>query len=337
MVAGGVPHARRAHRALAFGLSECLLAALTLWCLARLVRGVVGVARRKARPMPALGAGLWFALRIALLIGAGFYLTWGLNYARAPLPQRAQWDLQRNLPADRAGQARELGDLCERYVTLCNEAYREAHGSDDLGAPSRWPGSETELDQLIESALDSAGYELGLEATFLSRGAPVKRLLISPLMSRLFVSGFFFPWTGEANINGEQPGHALPHVIAHEKCHQRGIAREDEAEFLAFVAGTRATHPYLRYCAYSYAQSVLLRELIRLDGPRSQQLRNARLPGVRRDDDGEAQFWEQRRSKVSEVAVSINHTYLRSQGIKEGVHNYGAAARLIVGWARQRG
>ena len=62
-----------------------------------------------------------------------------------------------------------------------------------------------------------------------------KRVSFSRLMSRTNFTGFFFPFTGEANLNDDSPACLLPATIAHEMAHQRGIASEDECNFLAVL------------------------------------------------------------------------------------------------------
>ena len=76
-------------------------------------------------------------------------------------------------------------------------------------------------------------------------------------MSRLGLSGFYMPFTGEPNFNDAQPDFDLPYVIAHEKAHQRGFAREDEANFIAFLVCVNSTDPYLRYSGYLNALRVV--------------------------------------------------------------------------------
>ena len=60
---------------------------------------------------------------------------------------------------------------------------------------------------------------------------PPKPLLASRSLDYLGVSGIYFPFTGEANFNGGTPPVSLPRVMGHEMSHQRGYAREDEANF----------------------------------------------------------------------------------------------------------
>src|SRR5207247_9474725 len=52
-----------------------------------------------------------------------------------------------------------------------------------------------------------------------------KPLLTSPVFSWLGVTGIYFPFTGEPNVNMTPPDPELPFAAAHEIAYQRGSAR----------------------------------------------------------------------------------------------------------------
>ena len=43
-----------------------------------------------------------------------------------------------------------------------------------------------------------------------------------------------------------------------------------------------------------------------------------------------SQFWEKYEGKVEKISNEINNTYLKSNGIKEGVENYGEMVKLLL-------
>ena len=71
---------------------------------------------------------------------------------------------------------------------------------------------------------------------FLQRlDSKLKPVMLSELMSYTHITGVYSFFTGEANINVAFPDYTIPYTAAHELAHQRGIAREDEANFVAFL------------------------------------------------------------------------------------------------------
>jgi hypothetical protein len=156
-------------------------------------------------------------------------------------------------------------------------------------------------------------------------------------MNHLRLTGYYFPFTGEANFNRLQPASSLPHTVAHEHAHQRGIALEDEANFIGYLACAMSDDPYARYSGYLFAQRQLLSELAARDMARAQALVARRLPGVQRDVDFVRTFWQQYEGRAARLNEAVNDRYLRAQGERRGVASYAASRSLIVLFARHNG
>ncbi len=103
-------------------------------------------------------------------------------------------------------------------------------------------------------------------------------------------SGVYSPFTGEPNYNAIQPDFDLPYVVAHEMAHQRGFAREDEANFIAFMVCTKAAHPYARYSGYLNALRVLS-VLYRIAPERYRETVATLGEGPRADLKARGRFW----------------------------------------------
>ena len=324
---------------LPISLAELSLAALVLGALTTFVRSAIGVVQRRRSVISVLVNGSLRVMVFAAVTFTVFYLSWGLNYSRAPIAGRLGW-LPLDARTDDTVRQREIDEIAtftRDLVEATNLAYRAMAGSDDLGRPT---GSEEGVGDL-RSALD-AGYEkvqarLGLEpAVGAARGRP-KPILGSALLNHLRLTGFYFPWTGEANYNRLMPAAELPRTIAHEQGHQRGYAREDEANFLGYLACILSAHPLARYSGYLFGQEQLLRELIRRDLPRYREIAAQRSPGVKRDLDYIRAYWSQFEGAAARVSLSVNDIFIRAHGDRRGVAAYAASRNLIVLFARSNG
>ena len=182
----------------------------------------------------------------------------------------------------------------------------------------------------MNSGFGEASNLLALPAGLRRPMGPAKPLFSSLLMSYLGLSGFYYPWTGEANYNDQVPDSELPLVIAHEKAHQRAFASEDEASFAGFLACLYSGSTYARYSAYLFAQRQLLRELFRAAPERARAATLERLPGVQRDLEAVARFWDRYHGVASRVTSSVNDSYLKLHRVKGGIRSYGRSARLLV-------
>jgi hypothetical protein len=292
------------------------------------------VARRRRRLLNALACGVLGFSTFALSATALFYLLWGVNYLRPPLVERQQWQAHALAPESRAAQSNELAALCEQLVEATNREYFAATGSEDLGAPSAPLAGLQVLDASIEEAFVQVQRDLDLEASFAAPRARAKPVALSSVMNWMHISGFYFPWTGEANYNRLQPAVSLPHVIAHEKAHQRCVTSEDEANFLGFAACIRADDPYVRYSGYLFAQRQLLSELMQLDAVKAQELLKQRFPGVQRDVDDVRRYWSRLEQgaagAVGKVSAQVNDTYLKLNQVDGGIQSYRMSAKLLI-------
>jgi hypothetical protein len=277
---------------------------------------------------------------LAAFVTAAFYVTWGLNYARAPLPDRLGWQAIER-PADESArrlQTEEILTLTRQLVEATNDAYREFAGGDDLGRPSSVPAGVATLDPALDAGYARVHSRLALEPAIAWPRGRAKPAVASLVMSHLRLRGFYFPWTGEAIYNRLQPEASLPQVLAHEKAHQRGIALEDEASFVGYLACASSADPYVRYSGYLFAQGQLIGELSRRAGPEAAAaLRRQRLAGVQRDLAAVSAYWRRYGGRASRVSARVNDGYIRAQGDRRGIASYGATRSLIVLFARHNG
>lgn len=313
-----------------FALWEVLAAAWVIFLAGSAVHALHAAIRKRRRWGDILASGLRRALRDGGLLVFGFYLLWGLNYARPPFEVRQGW------PDWEGVDAQELARLAEGAVEAANAAYVELHGSEDAGEPTR-------LEDLrrLEAALD-AGWQttaglLELDPIAGARYGRVKRPLSSELFARFGISGIYLPWTAEANVVRQLPAVAVPTTMGHEKAHQRGISSEAEAGFVGFIAAATADDPLARYSAAFFAQRQLLADLAGTSPDRMREIAETRLPGVRRDLADLAEYARRYRGVVRTVGTAVNDRYLRAHGVPGGVRNYGHATRLLITWARQSG
>lgn len=78
----------------------------------------------------------------------------------------------------------------------------------------------------------------------------VKPFACSNALSVLRFTGFYFPFTGEANVNMDSPVAWLPSTVCHEMAHQRGVISEQECNFIGILAATRCADPVYRYSGW---------------------------------------------------------------------------------------
>ena len=312
-------------------LVEVAIVSYAMWVLLAIGRGVLDVRneRRSIRNLT-MAAGLRTARDAGVLILL-FYVLWGFNYARPPLVERLGW------PEWQPPEVGELEALATEAVDAANQAYWDIHHTEDAGEPTPMPADLGELDLALEEGWRRAAELLDLPAALGRRYGRTKRLLLTPIVARLGVGGFYFPWTGEANVLWDSPAVRRPQSMAHEKAHQRGTGPESEASFLGFVAAAHAPHPHARYAAYVFAQGQLLGMLARADRGKFRRVAMRRYPGVQRDLADDAVYWSQFRGVGTSLGRSINDRFLRTNRVRGGLTSYRRSVRLLLTFAKQNG
>jgi len=308
-----------------FSLAELLLAALAVFAAVWLAWRVRGLCLRRVRArefFASLFSGAFLLASAAVVL---FMLVFGLNYQRAYLTESLQLVRREPNAAEAEAIARELLEGVNRNFEEGRAVINEEGGT-------VMPLSAEELYKVLREGFEGASM-LGPPA---AEGlAPPKPVYFSGLMSRLGISGVYSPLTAEPNYNRIQPAVSIPFSVAHEMAHQRGYARESEANFVAFLVCTGSADPYVRYSGYVGALGTL--SVLRSLGPqRLRELYASLGTGPRADLRARSRFWARHLGRASALAESLNHVYLKANGVRSGVRNYNESAWLVVGFYLKR-
>lgn len=85
--------------------------------------------------------------------------------------------------------------------------------------------------------------------------------LKSPIFSFFALDGRYYILTNEISLNKSIPSEYLPFVIAKYMSYQRGVAREDEAIFYAYMACVNNSDPRVQYSGYLAALDYIVSTL----------------------------------------------------------------------------
>lgn len=301
-------------RRLSFSVGEMLgvvvLAATLLFCSRLIILLVIRPDERARLLRSAAVRATWFAA-VALWF---FLICFGFNYQRPLLFELLGYER-------RQADALELEALAGEIVRGVNENYLAAH------AEGRAMPGGPEVIALLKKSYDETS-DLGL----LPRGdfTSPKPSHFSGLLTRLGISGFYFPFTGEPHYNAEAPNFQMPFSAAHEMAHQRGVARESEANFVAYLVCVNSRDPSIRYAGYRGGLGVLS-ELSRLDPEKAKRLAGQLGPGYLEDSRRAAHFWAKAAGAAGAFGQRINDLYLRANRVKSGVEDYKRSTALIIG------
>ena len=301
-----------------FSFAEFLVYALLGLLLAWIIVVVVKAARRRFNLKRFVKTLLLFAIIGGLGMNA-FYFMWGFNYFRYSVAYSME------LEAGERGQ-QALEDLCAFLAKSANDL--RAVQLEDADGVFTCPGGKALLLKKIPAAYEKLAADYpGFARSFT---APPKPVAASALMSRADISGIFIPFTAEANVNVHQPPLLVAASGGHETAHLMGVAREDEANFIAYLACLHSDDAAVRYSGVMSALIHAGNALYEVDPAAYRELRDSYSDGVRRDLDSHREYWAGFEGRVQETADQINDNYLKQQKQEDGLRSYGRMVDLLL-------
>ena len=156
-------------------------------------------------------------------------------------------------------------------------------------------------------------------------------------MSYFGTSGIYFPFTGEANINADQPGFLLPAVICHEMAHQIGFASEDEANFIAYLTCRLNPDPLFQYSGNLMALIYSLNTLKKMDFDAYLQLKETCSKEVTEDIEANNQYWSSFYNPLMTMTSWFYDLFLKANDQPEGIDSYNLMVDLLIGEYHKNG
>lgn len=299
-------------------VAECLimtLVAVAIFFAANVLRQLI---RCRDRRRAVAWRSLLLALCSVLSIYAGFCISWGCFYW-APSFQQQSGLYARQSTAEELAQVTEY--FARQLADSANGVRRDENG---LFAEARAD---------IFAASAEVYENLYAEYPFLRMADRVpKAISASRFLSRTDTTGFYFPFTGEANLNVDSPACYLPATIAHELAHQRGIASEQECNFLAILACVRSDDPAYRYSGWLMGFVHLSNALYRADPEAGQQVWTLLPETVLTDLRDNSAYWQSFAGPVSDAYQNVYDAFLKGNGDELGTQSYGAVVDLLMAY-----
>lgn len=263
-------------------------------------------------------------LIIACVAFNGFYVLWGFNYSRPGLSYRLGLDVHER-PVE------ELEALCYALSREAN-ALREQVPEDARGVFVLPDGIQSCFDKVPEAyrALHSTLPQIGAHA------ARPKTVMLSTGLSWAGISGIYIPFTAEPNVNIDQPALLIPSSAAHESAHGLGIAREDEANFAAYLACMASDDIAMRYSGVMLALIHSGNQLYKADRDAYAALYQTYSAGIQRDLLDYDAYWTAFEGPVEETMTKVNDGYLKYNQQESGVRSYGEMVDLLLAYFEQQ-
>ena len=291
--------------------------------LAALIFGAIKYAKGSSRRM---GGFLFRFFAAVCLILCLFVWTFAPGYAATGIDKKLS--LKRESVSE-TDLLRATLVLTEEVNELSKSVYQLENGS------SYMPYSMAELNEKLLTAYKDFAADTGVLTTYYSK---VKPVFASEFLSYSHVTGIYAFPTGEANVNVDFPDYTLPFTMAHELAHQRGIAREDEANFVAYLVCMKSDDEYIRYSATLSLWEYMMNAMYTTNAEYYSLLLKIIAKTVQDEENAYAAFYRKYADNtLADVNDFVNDTYLKSQGAKEGNRSYNLVVDLAVAYFKNEG
>lgn len=281
-----------------FSLAELLLIIAVLSIAAVVIIRLIQLVFRKIRVVRFFRTIFGLAILGGVLLNT-FYFAWGINHFRPRLNE-----LMNLSQADNSVE--QLSFMCE---VLSNDAaeIRKNLYEDSEGVFALKDGPDTHFDLLPQAyAALSKDHPI-----FEGELTVVKSVHFSEALSSAGIAGMFMPYTSEANVNVDQPALLLLSSAAHEMAHQLGFAREDEANFIAYLACTYSQDASTQYSGIMLALINCANRLYREDPDLYYELYSSFSEQIQRDINAYNKYWLSFEGPLEDTMGQVNDSYLK--------------------------
>jgi hypothetical protein len=303
-----------------FSVGDVFYFAAGCWLLWKLVK-YIRLLLKKRLSKPVFFRKVGQLLLVCVFIYVVFNIFWGLNYNRKGIT----WQLQlQRVVYDTAN----LILMQELLLQKVNETKRAL-----VSQKAAYPDNHT----LFIRAKECYDVTQKRYPFIQYRDISIKSSLYGWLGNYLGFTGYYNPFTGEAQVNTSVPRFLIPYIALHEIGHQLGYAKEDEANFSGYLAAANSTDTLFQYSTYLDLFTYANREVFYFDSTASRNAAKQLTPAVRSDLLEWRRFNRSHRS-IFEPAISWMYgKYLEVNQQPGGLRSYSEVIAMLMAYYKKFG
>lgn len=308
-----------------FSLGDVLYTVFTIYLIYAIVKGVLFLKRSAFTQKQKVFFAIKRLISFSLTIYICFKLVWGLNYNRLGITYQ--------LKIKQDYYCKE--DVSNLLFTLIGKANYYRSSLDSMAI-------KKVCVQNIYNETFTAYKDLPSNYRFLKyNNQAIKNSLYSKWGKYFGFTGYYNPFSGEAQLRYDAPKTILPVVACHEVAHQLGYASETEANFVGFLVAINSPNALFNYSAYLdlilYAQNELTNKYLEDDDvegliQKSRELKDCLHPLVKKDIKEIRTFFQQEKTPVSQLSNSIYNQYLKLNNQQKGLKSYDEVVGMVLSY-----
>lgn len=306
-----------------FSIGDVMYAVFVVWLLFqlfRMVRFLVSSANK--------GLKRTYTKRLLyswLVWGASLYIVfnlfWGINYNRKGIA--SQMGLKKITYT-----AAELKLLNQMLLVKVNSS-KQVWMQTGLAYPS---------DKALFAQASDAYDSLQKSYPFLNyKPVSLKTSLWGWLGNYASFTGYYNPFTGEAQVNTTVPKFLQPFTSCHEIAHQLGYAKENEANFVGYLAVKSSKKPLFEYSVYLDLFLYANRNLYETDSIAAKILKSQLSLPVKEDLKEWRKFNQHHRGFFEPMITWAYGKFLENNEQPQGILSYDAVTGFLIAYYRKFG
>lgn len=305
---------------ISFSIGDVLYGFFFIFLLISFIRFLSDIFKRRITPQ-LVWEGLKKIIVFSLVIYLVFNIFWGINYNRVGIAGQTGIRLERYDTA----ALRSLNVLLAEKVNLTKKAViiRQQNYPDNQSLFAR---------TRMAYGMASATYPF-LNYTH----ASVKSSVWDWLGNYWGFTGYYNPFTGEAQLNTTVPKFLLPFAACHEVAHQLGYAKEREANFVAYLVARHYDDSLFLYSAYLDMFFYANRNLFLQDSISANRCRELLSKDVMKDVEELVAFNRSHRNFMGPVITRVYDLFLRSNHQPKGMMSYDEVTGYLMAYYRRYG
>ncbi|MEI9934346.1 MAG: DUF3810 domain-containing protein [Ferruginibacter sp.] len=303
-----------------FSIGDILYGLIFLWLIIKLIQLIRSLfhCQFKKKYLKNLSIKLISALLSVYII---FNILWGINYNRKGIAY--QLGLKTN-----DYTVEDLKHIDQLLLQKVNESKMVLLQNKD---------SIQNKNELVNKSIQSYN-EIAKHYPFLTyKKIAVKSSLWGWLGNYLGFTGYYNPFTGEAQVNTTVPKFLQPYITCHEMAHQLGYAKEDEANFVGYLAASASTDTLFHYSVYLDLFVTCNRNLYVADSASAISFSKQLLPQVRTDLKEWKIFILQHNNPFQPLVEWLYGKYLQNNQQPSGVLTYDEVTDLLIEYYKKTG
>jgi len=305
---------------LPFSIGDIIYGAAILWLIAKLVKGTRRIFKAQVT-FRGFAGSVGKGLRILLIVYIIFNLFWGINYDRVGIAGQLQLKTEKYKPEDLV----MINGLLVEKVNASKQALVDQN--------FQYP-SKRQLFLKVRGAYKEAEK---IYPFLKYHPVSLKPSVWSWVGNYMGFTGYYNPFTGEAQVNTLVPKFLQPFTTCHEVAHQLGYAKEMEANFVGYLSATASKDTLLLYSVYLDMFMYSNRNLFATDSVAAKSFREKLTPAVTDDLKEWRKFSKDHRSPIEPIFRWVYGKYLQGNQQPQGVLSYDEVTGFIIAYYKKYG